>query len=245
MIAIIFAAGIGSRLKPFTDFHPKALAPIGETTALGIVVEKLIRAGADGIVVNVHHFAEQIVEYLDHTSFMARITVSDETDLLLNTGGGLRKVLPLLGNEPVLIHNADIFTTFNIKELIYNQVRSGADATLLTQHRDSTRRLVFCDNDRMCGWTDLKSREVKHRDMRLTGSMKLESFDGIHIVNQSMYPALSEYKKAGEPFSIMDFYIDMSPRYDIRSMSLPEQYRWYDVGKPETLEQARHFFSNS
>lgn len=245
MKALVFAAGIGSRLKPWTDLHPKALVEVGGKPMLGRVIDNIIAAGISDIIVNVHHFAEQIIEYLDSTSFMARVTVSDESDLLLNTGGGLRKVLPLLGNEPVLIHNADICTTFNLKELIYSQVRSGADATLLTQHRDSTRRLVFGDDGRMHGWTDLKTGDVRPCGLRLSDSMKLESFDGIHVVNPSLYPALREYRKNGDAFSIMDFYIEMCAQCDIRSMSLPEQYRWYDVGKPETLEQARYFFSNS
>lgn len=245
MKALIFAAGIGSRLKPWTDSHPKALVEVGGKPMLGRVIEKIIAAGISDIIVNAHHFAGQIIEYLDNTEFMARVTVSDESDMLLDTGGGLRKVLPLLGNEPVLIHNADILTTFDLKKLIYNQVRSGADATLLTQERDSSRRLVFDKAERMNGWVNLATDAVKPAGLTLEADMKLESFDGIHIVNPALYPKLSAYRKAGEPFSIIDFYVEMCHDCDIRSMSLPADDQWFDVGKPETLEQARNFFSNS
>ncbi len=245
MKALILAAGIGSRLKPWTDSHPKALVEVGGKPMLGHVIDRIIAAGISDIIVNIHHFAGQIVEYIRNARFMARITVSDETDRLLDTGGGLRKVIPLLANEPVLIHNADILTTFDLKKMIYNQVRSGADATLLTQHRDSSRRLVFDIDGRMHGWTDVKSGAVKPADLNLKDDMKLESFDGIHIVDPSLYPALQGYGKDNESFSIIDFYIDMCSRYDIRSLSLPDEDRWFDVGKTESLEQARHFISNS
>lgn len=245
MKALIFAAGIGSRLKPWTDAHPKALVDVGGMPMLGRVIGNIISAGISDIIVNVHHFAGQIIEYLDNTDFNARITISDESDLLLDTGGGLRKVLPLLGNEPVLIHNADILTTFDLKKIIYRQARSGADATLLTQERDSSRRLVFGTDGRMHGWTNMNTGDVKPAGLAITAGMKLESFDGIHIIDPALYDPLKEYREAGKPFSIIDFYIAMCSNRNIMSMSLPDNDMWFDVGKPATLEQARNFYSNS
>jgi len=245
MKALVFAAGIGSRLKPWTDYHPKAMVEVAGKPMLGRVIDKIIAAGISDIIVNVHHFAQQIIDYLNNTEFMARITVSDETDMLLETGGGLRKVLPLLGNEPVLVHNADILTTFDLKKLIYNQVRTGADATLLTQERETSRRLVFGTDGRMRGWTNIVTGDVKPAAFAVESGMKLEAFDGVHIINPSLYPMLSEYRPAGFPFSIIDFYVEVCNSCDIRALSLPVDDSWFDVGKPDTLEQARNFFSNS
>ena len=245
MKALIFAAGIGSRLKPWTDSHPKALVEVGGKPMLGRVIDNIIAAGISDIIVNVHHFSGQIVDYINNTEFKARITISDEPDLLLDTGGGLRKVLPLLGNEPVLIHNADILTTFDLKKIIYRQARSGADVTLLTQERNSSRRLVFGRDDRLRGWTNLNTGEMKPAGLAITAGMKLESFDGIHIVDSSMYDSLKKFRGAGKPFSIIDFYLAMCPDWKIMSMSLSDDDHWFDVGKPETLQRARNFYSNS
>lgn len=244
MKALIFAAGVGSRLKPWTDTHPKALVEVGGKPMLGRVIDKIIAAGISDIIVNVHHFAPQIVDYLNNTEFMARITVSDESDLLLDTGGGLRKVIPILAGEPVLIHNADILTTFDLKKLIYSHARNGADATLLTQARDTTRKLVFDTDFRMHGWTNIATGDRKPAALDIGQDMHLEAFDGVHIVSPSLYPLLEEYRPAATPFSIIDFYVEMCGHCNIRSLSLPDIDRWFDVGKPETLEQARNFFTN-
>lgn len=245
MKALIFAAGVGSRLKPWTDSHPKALVEVGGKPMLQRVIEKVVRAGIADIIINVHHFAPQIAEFVAAHDFGARITLSDETDCLLETGGGLAKVVPLLGGEPVLIHNADILTDFDLRSMVFDHVRSNAVVTLLTQPRDTARHLVFRKSDRrMCGWINTATGVTRPSALEITGDMFMAAFDGVHIVEPEAYAAVRAYRPAGTPFSITDFYIDRCDDLPIRSFSLPENAAWYDIGKPETLEKARNFIEN-
>lgn len=243
MKALILAAGIGSRLKPWTDSHPKALVEVGGRPMLARVIENIVAAGISDIIVNVHHFAPQVVDFLREGPFNARITISDESDRLLDTGGALRKVIKLLGGEPVLIHNADILTTLPLRELVYSHVRSGADATLLVDPRHTTRRLVFSDG-MLRGWTNLTTGEVKPAGLSISADDSMLSLDGIHIVNPELYTTMPDYAPEGEPFSIIDFYIARCATHAIRGYQIPPEARWWDVGRPETLQAAREFFDN-
>lgn len=245
MKALIFAAGIGSRLKPWTDSHPKALVEVGGKPMLQRVIEKVVRAGIGDIIINVHHFAPQIAEFVAAHDFGARITLSDESDRLLDTGGGLAKIVPLLANEPVLIHNADILTNFDLRTMVFDHVRSNATVTLLTQPRDTSRYLVFRRSDRrMCGWTNTATRETRPESLEITDDMFISAFDGVHIVEPEAYTEIEAYRPAATPFSITDFYVDRCKDLHIRSFSLPEGAAWYDIGKPETLEKARNFIEH-
>lgn len=243
MKGMIFAAGIGSRLKPWTDKHPKALVPVGDKPVIAHVIDSLVGVGIVDIIINVHHFADQVEEYVHRYYRNVNIEISDERDHLLDTGGGLLKALPLIGNEPVLIHNADIYTTLNLKDIISAHYKSRAAVTLLVQKRNTARYFVF-DGSRLKGWTNIETHAVRPQHLIVSHDMTLAAFGGVHVVDNTVYKALKKYRKAGEPFSITDFYIDSCDTIDINGYHLPRGAAWYDVGKPATLDAAREFIKN-
>lgn len=243
MKGMIFAAGIGSRLKPWTDSHPKAMVPVGGRPVLGIVIERLLRAGVDGIVVNVHHFADQIEDFLAHDFSGCPITVSDERDRLLDTGGGLRKALPLLGDEPVLVHNADIVSDIDLRRMMETHAASDADASLLVQERRSSRHFLFDGSGRLRGWHNSNTGALRPASLASAANMHELAFGGVHVISPSVYPALMAYAPAGVPFSITDFYIDSCGAMTFHGYVLPAGGLWFDVGRPDTLEAARAHFS--
>ena len=228
MKALIFAAGLGTRLKPWTERHPKALVPIGGEAMLGRVIRKLRDQGISDMVVNVHHFAEQIADYLtaEH-NFGINIQLSDERQLLLDTGGGLLKARRFLdGTEPILLHNADILTDMPLGEMTLR-----GDATLAVSNRGSSRSLVFDPSDRLCGWINHKTGESKGQS-----EGKSLSFNGLHLVSPRIFPALAAYGQ--EVFSLTPFYVDNASRLELYSHDMTG-YQWFDVGKPESLDAAR------
>ncbi len=241
MKGMIFAAGVGSRLKPWTDCHPKALVEVGEKPVIGHVIDRMTDIGIGHIIVNVHHFADQIADYLRSEYRNVHIDISDETSLLLDTGGGLRKALPLIGYEPVLIHNADILCSVSLDDMIVSHDRQRCDATLLVQPRKTSRYFLF-ERDRLRGWTDLRNGAVRPGELTDAARCEMLAFGGIHIISPQIYGAIRDYAPDNTPFSITDFYIDRCGLLDIEAYRLPEGRAWFDVGKPETLEQARDYF---
>lgn len=250
MKALIFAAGLGSRLKPWTDSHPKALAEVGGKPMLGRVIEKLKASGIREFVVNVHHFADQIADYLQREqNFGTDIRLSDETPFLLDTGGGLLYARRLLGDsEPVLIHNADILTDFDINDMQRHSTASMA--TLLVKDRNTSRYLAFDNHQLMRGWTNLTTGQVRPEGAELT-ACSLRAFGGVHIVSPKIFGPLEKYNESllcNQPnrdvldgvckFSITDFYIDNCHRYDFSAYEPSGKYLWLDIGKPENLENA-------
>lgn len=164
MKAMIFAAGLGSRLKPLTDTMPKALVPIAGRPMLEHVILKLKAAGFTEIMINIHHFGEQILDFLKaNENFGLIIHISDERDLLLDTGGGVKKARSFFENsdEPFLIHNVDILSDVNLKELYDYHLQSGAVATLLASQRKTSRYLLFDTDKRLCGWINKDTEQVK------------------------------------------------------------------------------------
>lgn len=244
MKGFILAAGIGSRLKPWTDAHPKALVSVGGRPIISHVVDKMLAAGIDTIVVNVHHFASQITEYLRMAYPDVDIRFSDESQLLLNHGGGLRKALRLIGHDDVLIHNADIISTLDLSAFISESEAQQADALLLTQHRNTQRYLLF-ERDRLQGWTNVATGETRPDAMEVSAERyDFQAFAGVHIMRSSMFKALMDYADDNVPFSIIDFYIDRCRQDCIHRMELPDGAVWFDVGKPDTLDKARQFFDH-
>lgn len=241
MNAMIFAAGLGTRLQPLTLDRPKALVEVAGKTLLEHNILKLREAGFDHIVVNIHHFGELILQFLDaHQNFGIDIKVSDERQCLLDTGGGLRKALPLFeDNAPVLIHNVDIVSKVDVRN-IYQQHAS--DATLVINKRDTSRYLLFDENYSLKGWTNIKTGEVKGEKAPL-----MRAFSGIHVVSAGLLKKLDLFVSETRgstafaedvPFPVMDFYIGQCGVCDFRGVELAEGTPWVDCGKIESLEKA-------
>lgn len=239
MKAMIFAAGLGTRLKPWTLHHPKALVPVGGVPMLERVITKLKSQGFDYFVINVHHFANQIIDFVNSADFGVRICFSDEQNRLLDTGGGLLKAAPLLfeDNEPVLIHNVDILSDADLCQLM--NVHNG-DATLLVSDRNSSRKLVVNSDLRLCGWHNEKTDEYRPVGFEPSAGMSEVAFSGIHVVS----PSVIEMMKADgypEVFPIMDFYMS---RCDdaVFNVHKADNLQLIDIGKPETLALANELY---
>lgn len=244
MKAMIFAAGLGTRLKPLTDTMPKALVPVGGKPLLEIQIRKLVAAGFTDIVVNVHHFAEQIVRFVEERDGLgARVRFSDESGALLDTGGGIRKAAPLLSGGdgdglPFLVHNVDILSNVDLAGFY----RSGRDAAayLLVSSRETQRYLLFDEEDRLVGWTNLKTGEVKSPYPELdVAACRKYAFAGIHTFSPRLFPYFEGWP---EKFSVIDFYLSVCDKEPIYACPSPG-LKVLDVGKPESLAQAEDFLA--
>lgn len=204
------------------------------------VILKLKDAGITDMVVNVHHFASQIIDFLhENQNFGVDIHISDESDLLLDTGGGILRARKWLEDAPFMVHNADILTDFPIAEMIERHAATGADVTLLTAARTTSRYLLFDANHRMQGWENVKTGEVKPAGISASDYDPL-AFGGVHILNPSVFPLLEQYAKntGSEEFSITPFYIASCRALNIQSYQPSAPYHWHDVGNPENLAKA-------
>lgn len=239
---MIFAAGLGTRLKPITDTMPKALVPVGGEPLLHHVICKLRDAGYTHLVVNVHHFAGQIREYLATHDFGVSIAISDESAQLLETGGGIAHAAPLLlpSEGPILIHNVDILSNLDLA-WFRSEVRPSALSTLLVSERETSRYLLFGEDMRLMGWTNVTTGEVRSPfpAEALADCRKL-AFSGIHNVSPAIFPAFEEAGFMGR-FPIMDFYIQQCARYPIYGVLAPS-LQLVDVGKLDSLSQAEALF---
>lgn len=248
--AMIFAAGLGTRLKPLTDTMPKALVRVGGQPLLLHVVMKLKAAGFERIVVNVHHFAQQIVDYLEeHDRFGLDIRISDETGGLLETGGGIRKALPLFSPAwPVLIHNVDILSNIDLDACMKAVECPGApDALLVVSQRITKRYLLFDNRNVLDGWTNIETGEVKgagsevmavgERRAAWVAAHRQLAFSGIHVLSPSVFPLFGEMP---ERFGIIDFYLKHCHHCTFLG-SEQKGLRLLDVGKLDTLEKAEAF----
>ncbi len=235
---MIFAAGLGTRLKPFTLHHPKALVNVGGEPMLKRVILTLRDAGIRDIVVNVHHFASQIIEYLsENDNFGLNIHISDETGLLLDTGGGIRAAASWLSGDDFIVHNADILTDFPLPDIINHFYSSHSDATLLADHRDTSRYLLFDTCNMMRGWINIKTGQVRPERLETTGLTPL-AFGGVHVISHRMLDNIKEFAPASTPFSIIDFYISNCETFSFSSFTPVAKYMWHDIGKPESLAEA-------
>lgn len=241
MKAMIFAAGLGTRLKPITDTMPKALLPIGGKPLLMWQLECLRKAQISEVVVNVHHFAEQIEQYVADLKKEAcgtdwHIRFSDERAMLLETGGGLRKAGTLLGeDEPVLVMNVDVLSNIDIPALVASH-RTEDLATIVVSERETQRYLLFDDEMILRGWTNIKTGEVKPAGLQTEGLHRL-AFSGMHVVSPRIFARMQEWP---EKFSIIDFYVQACQTETIRAY-IPQNYRMMDIGKIDGLEDAERF----
>lgn len=232
---MIFAAGLGTRLKPLTNTLPKALVPVGGQPLLFHVLTRIREAGIDEFVINVHHFAGKICQYLENNDFGADIRISDETEKLLDTGGGIRHAGKMLeGNGWFLAHNVDILSNLDLKSFI----RSGRDnavAMLAVSERETNRYLLFDDDMRLVGWTDTRTNEVKSpfRNLEIEKCRRF-AFSGIHLIHDNI---LKEMENEPECFPIMDFYIRNAARLPIYGIEC-KGLKLLDVGKLSSLAAA-------
>lgn len=245
MKAMIFAAGLGTRLRPLTDRIPKALVPVAGKPGLQRALENIRDAGITDVVVNVHHFAGLVIDFLKaNDNFGLNISVSDESEMLLDTGGGLYKALPMLGNEPVLLHNADVVTDLPLGPMIDTFSRRHCGALLLVSNRKTSRKLLFNRDGRMCGWRNEATGEVRPRLAEdEVAELEALAFGGIHILSPELYSCLAEYSgDVGPKFSITPFYIAHCPHSEILAYQPNAPYRWHDIGRPESLALAEEAF---
>lgn len=236
---MIFAAGLGTRLKPLTDNLPKALVPIADKPLLEHVIMKLKAAGFDEIIVNVHHFPELIIDFLkQNENFGIRIEVSNEREELLDTGGGIRKAAWFFDDgKPFLVHNVDILSNVDLKELYNQHLTKDALATLVVSKRDTFRYLLFNDNKRLCGWINEKTGETKPKRISdISGFNKL-AFAGIQMLSPKVFDIMN---KLGAKFPIMDFYLSNAEK-EIICGFVPTDFKMMDVGKLDVLDEAERF----
>ena len=253
---MIFAAGLGTRLKPLTDTMPKALVSVGGEPLLKRVIHNLSVAGVDRIVVNVHHFAQQIIDYLkENDNFGLDIRISDESAGLLETGGGIKHAAPLFAPDaPILIHNVDILSNVDLRRfyqraggLFKTDASTDAsaptsadapDALLLVSQRKTQRYLLFDDTMRLVGWTNIATGEVKSPYPDLDPkACRMYAFAGIHALSPRMLPLMDCFP---DRFSIIDFYLQTCATHRIEGFA-KDDLQLMDIGKLDTLAQAEEF----
>ena len=247
---MIFAAGLGTRLKPLTDKMPKALVRVGGEPLIKRVILNLAAAGVDRIVVNVHHFAGQIIDYLkDNDNFGLDIRISDETAGLLETGGGIKKAAPLFDSTaPILIHNVDILSNVNLSEFYQMASRSEerrvkseeseCDAVLLVSWRKTKRYLLFNDDMKLVGWTNIETGEVRSPYPELNPKeCRMYAFAGIHALSPRLLKMMDQFP---DRFGIIDFYLKACATHNIKGY-VKDDLKLMDIGKLDTLAQAEEF----
>ena len=234
--ALIFAAGKGTRLKPFTDNHPKALAVVNNVPLLERNIKFLQNYGINDFVINVHHFGEQIIDFLqEKENFGAKIEISDEKNELLETGGGLVFAKKHLENEEnFLIMNADILTDLNITEFVKFHLSHQNVATLAVSDRVSSRKLMFNEDMILKGWVNKTTGETRLAEFN--NKFKELAFSGIHCVNSSIFDKI---KRTGK-FSIMEEYLDLM--FENHIQGFQHNAKLIDVGRPESVVEAEKYF---
>ena len=260
MQAMIFAAGMGTRLKPLTDTMPKALVRVGGEPLIKHVIQNLSEAGVDRIVVNVHHFAQQIIDYLtENDNFGLDIRISDESAGLLETGGGIKHAAQLFATDaPILIHNVDILSNVDLRRFYQRAgglLKADApvdasmdvsaptsadapDALLLVSERKTQRYLLFDNTMRLVGWTNIATGEVKSPYPDLDPkACRMYAFAGIHALSPRMLPLMQQFP---DRFSIIDFYLQTCATHRIEGFA-KDNLLLMDIGKLDTLAQAEEF----
>ena len=263
--AMIFAAGLGTRLKPLTDTKPKALIPVGGETLIGRTIGRLMTFGYRDFVVNVHHFAKAIEDFVAEQDYAKFVRFSDETAMLLETGGGLKKAAPLFDpNEPILIHNVDILDNVDYNWFA-NQHQADEDAVLLVSRRQTKRYLLFDNGMRLMGWINKETGEVKspYQWLRLSditiddqlnvtavahsstsplpSSLYAFAFSGIHSFSPRLFPLMDRFP---DKFSIIDFYLSVCHRSRIVGL-VKDDLQMIDVGKLDSLTEANAFLETN
>ena len=247
MKAMLLAAGFGTRLKPFTDHHPKALAEVNGKTLLERNIEYLQHFNIYDVIVNVHHFAEQIIQSIQkNNGWGSNIIISDETDAILETGGGLKRAAWFFNDEEnFVLMNVDVLTDLPLNEMIFFHEKNNPLATLATTKRETSRYFLFNENDILCGWKNIKTGEEKipHQPFSTSreGRLTAKAFSGIHVINTKIFNLLHQKE---QKFSMVDVYLSLCTENKILSFD-HSNTKFIDVGKPESLEKAAVLFGNN
>lgn len=239
MKAMIFAAGLGTRLRPLTDSLPKALVPVAGKPMLEHVILRLKEAGCTDVTINIHHFGQQIIDFIQaRQSFGITVHISDERGELLDTGGGIRQARPYLdGNEPFLVHNADILTDLDLRAFYQHHVQSQAEATLLVAQRVTSRYLLFDQDMTLKGWINKSTGETRPQGFVPQPDWHQEyAFGGVHVLSPALFRYMESNQWEGK-FSIIPFYLSICHEAKIQGYAASD-IQWFDIGKPETLAKA-------
>ena len=246
--AMILAAGLGTRLGALTQDKPTALVALNGKPLLQQCIENLIANGFYHIVINVHHFGEQIIDFVTHNKFDAVIQISDERNQLMDTGGGIIQATPIFkDSKSVLVHNVDIISDVNLGELSRQFLNSGDDAWLLTQDRESNRKLLFDDDNQLVGWMNKAEQQYKWVHDSSTALRRAQgpslynykemAFSGLHLFRSDLF-ADFECK----PQSVIDLYLYLAKTKRIISKPIQPDF-WFDLGKPEQLQTAENYLN--
>ena len=235
MKALIFAAGLGTRLYPYTSDRPKALVPIAGKPMLQHIILKLKNSGIREFIINIHHFGDQIIQFLEeNNNFGCQMTISDEREKLLDTGGGLKKALSYLNeNEDLLVHNVDIWTDFDLSLLINHHKQSKSLVSLLVQNRKTSRYLLFEKEEKwLRGWMNKKTGEKIPEDLMIE-NFNAFAFNGIHIINASAKNLFPET----DAFPLIPVYLKLAEKEKLSAIEFRGSF-WLDLGKAEQLSKA-------
>jgi len=232
MKAMIFAAGLGTRLQTLTAHKPKALMEVNGHTLLEIAIRKLAQHGVNQIVINVHHFAEQIKNYLkSNDNFGLEIAISDETDELLDTGGGLKKAEHFFDDgKAFFVYNADIISDIDLTAMYQAHYQNDALATLAVRKRAGSRFLLFNEAGLLAGWENMQTGE--RIIARQSKGYKQLAFSGIHVVSPAIFRHFTQVGK----FSIVKSYLQLAKKHPIRAFRHDRSF-WMDMGKPERFTE--------
>lgn len=235
---MILAAGLGTRLKPFTDKHPKALAMVNGKTILQRNIEYLAAHGINEVIINVHHFAHQIINYLNkNNGFGSRISISDETDEVLETGGGIKKAAGFFENDkaPFVVMNVDVLTDMDLSEMVKQHIRENPLATLAVSIRHTSRYFLFDELDRLCGWRNKKTGEqIMSRECEVFTE---KAFSGIQVISPEIFSLIQSKGK----FSMVAVYLELAKSQSIIAFN-HNNSKFIDVGKPESILKAEKLF---
>src|SRR5712692_11732000 len=238
MKAMVLAAGLGTRLRPLTDDRPKALVEVGDRTLLEITLNRLRVFGVREVIINVHHFADMVVEFLRaNHNFGMRVEISRE-DLLLDTGGGLKNAAHFFledssgRNEPFILHNVDVISTIDLQRMVQLHTENQALATLAVQDRETSRYLLFDEKLQLCGWRS--GRDQKTELVRSSQQVQALAFSGIHVISPRVFARMTEEGV----FSIISSYLHLAAHGEDILAFRADEYYWRDLGSPENLMEA-------
>ena len=243
IVAMILAAGLGTRLKDLTHDKPKALVELNGKPLLQHCIENLTAQGFSRIVINVYHFGEQIIDFVMHQRFDAYIQISDERDQLMDTGGGIIKATPFFkGAKAVLVHNVDIISDVNLSDIGRQFLDTNDDAWLLTQNRETNRKLLFDDESQLVGWMNKAEKRFKWVDESMSGvstgpttlNFNEMAFSGLHFFRSDLFASFE-----CKPQSVIDLYLNLAKTNRIVSEPIQPDF-WFDLGKPEQLTLAEN-----